>query len=149
MKIILTENVDGLGNIGDMVKVKPGYARNYLVPKRLAVAADSGKIKELEHQKRQLERKRQRVTQAAEVFKQRIEAMPLVIAHKAGEEGKLYGAVTSMELEEQLAAKGIELDRKRIQLAEPIKSIGAHEVLVKLDVGITATIKLNVVAEED
>jgi large subunit ribosomal protein L9 len=149
MKIILTENVDGLGNIGDMVKVKPGYARNYLVPKRLAVAADSGKIKELEHQKRQLERKRQRVTQAAEVFKQRIEATPLVIAHKAGEEGKLYGAVTSMELEEQLAAKGIELDRKRIQLAEPIKSIGAHEVLVKLDVGITATIKLNVVAEED
>jgi large subunit ribosomal protein L9 len=149
MEIILTENVDGLGNIGDLVKVKPGYARNYLVPQRMAVAADSRNVKELEHQKRQLERKRQRVTQAAEVFKKRIESTPLVVTHKAGEEGKLYGAVTSMELEEKLAAKGIEIDRKRIQLTEPIKSLGEHEVLVKLDVGITATIKLNVVAEED
>jgi large subunit ribosomal protein L9 len=149
MEIILTENVDGLGNIGDLVKVKPGYARNYLVPQRMAVTADSRNVKELEHQKRQLERKRQRVTQAAEVLKQRIEASPLVITHKAGEEGKLYGAVTSMELEEKLVAKGIEIDRKRIQLTEPIKSLGEHEVLVKLDVGITATIKLTVVAEED
>jgi len=149
MEIILTENVDGLGTIGDQVKVKPGYARNYLVPQGMAVVADSRNVKELEHQKRQLERKRQRVTEAAEVLKQRIEAAPLESTHKAGEEGKLYGAVTSMELEEKLAAKGVEIDRKRIQLTEPIKSLGEHEVTVKLDAGITATIKLTVVAEEE
>lgn len=148
MEIILTENVDGVGIIGDVVKVKDGFARNYLVPKGLAVAANARNVKELEHQKRQLERKRQRVTEAAEVLKQRIEASPLVISHKAGEEGKLYGAVTSMELEEQLAAKGVEVDRKRIQLAEPIKSVGEHAVAVKLDAGVVATIKLTVVAEE-
>ena len=149
MEIILMENVDGLGIIGDQVKVKPGYARNYLVPQGMAVVADSCKVKELEHQKRQLERKRQRVTQAAEVLKQRIEATPLESVHKAGEEGKLYGAVTSMEIEEKLAEKGIEIERKRIQLGEPIKSLGEHEVLVKLDAGITAAIKLNVIAEEE
>jgi large subunit ribosomal protein L9 len=149
MEIILTENVDGLGIIGDQVKVKPGYARNYLVPQGLAVLADSRNVKELDHQKRQLERKRQRVTDAAEVLKQRIEAAALESVHKAGEEGKLYGAVTSMELEEKLAEKGIEIDRKRIQLSEPIKSLGEHEVIVKLDAGITATLKLTVVAEEE
>lgn len=148
MNIILTENIDGLGNIGDIVKVKPGYARNYLVPRGFAVLADNRNIKELEHQKRQLERKLQRVTQAAEVLKGRIEAVTLTIAHKAGEEGKLYGAVTSMELEAQLVEKGIEIDRKRIQLAEPIKNVGEFEVPVKLDAGVSATIKLVVSAEE-
>jgi len=148
MNIILTENIDGLGNIGDIVKVKPGYARNYLVPRGFAVLADNRNVKELEHQKRQLERKLQRVTQAAEVLKSRIEAVSLAVAHKAGEEGKLYGAVTSMEIEAQLADKGIEIDRKRIQLAEPIKNVGEFEIPVKLDAGVTATIKLVVSAEE-
>lgn len=148
MEIILTENVDGLGHIGDLVKVKPGYARNFLLPRGLAVLASNRNVKELEHQKRQLERKLQRVTQAAEVLKSRIEASPIEVAHKAGEEGKLYGAVTSMEIEAKLAEKGIEIDRKRIQLDEPIKSLGEHAVKVKLDAGIVASVKLTVVAEE-
>jgi len=148
MEIILTENVDGLGHIGDVVKVKPGYARNFLVPRGLAVLASNRNVKELEHQKRQLERKLQRVTQAAEVLKNRIEASPIVVTHKAGEEGKLYGAVTSMEIETKLADKGIEIDRKRIQLDEPIKSLGEHAISIKLDAGIVASVKLTVVAEE-
>ncbi|GAB4167423.1 MAG: 50S ribosomal protein L9 [Geothermobacteraceae bacterium] len=149
MEIILTENVEGLGQIGDLVRVKPGYARNYLVPKGLAVVANNRNIKELEHQKRQAERKFQRVVQAAEVLKGKIEALNLQIAHKAGEEGKLYGAVTAMELEAKLAEQGVEIDRRKIQLDEPIKNVGDFEVPVKLDAGVSATIKLSVVAEAE
>ncbi|PLX83645.1 MAG: 50S ribosomal protein L9 [Desulfuromonas sp.] len=149
MDIILTENVDGLGNIGDQVKVKPGYARNYLVPRGFAVAADSRNLKEMEHQKRQMERKLQRVTQAAEVLKGRVEAATCVFAHRAGEEGKLFGSVTSMEIASKLAEAGIEIDRKKIQLDEAIKTLGDHQVEVKLDAGVTASIKVSVVASEE
>jgi len=149
MEIILTENVDGLGNIGELVNVKPGYGRNYLVPQGMAVIANSRNIKEFEHQKRQAERKFQRVVQAAEVLKTKIEGTRIEIAHKAGEEGKLYGAVTGMEIEAQLAAKGIELERKKIQLAEPIKQLGDYDIVAKLDAGVTANIKVTVVAEAE
>ncbi len=149
MEIILTENVDGLGNIGELVNVKPGYGRNYLVPQGMAVIANSRNIKEFEHQKRQAERKFQRVVQAAEVLKSKIEGTRIEISHKAGEEGKLYGAVTGMEIEAQLTAKGIELERKKIQLAEPIKQLGDYEIVAKLDAGVSATIKVTVVAEAE
>jgi len=149
MEIILTENVDGLGTIGDLVKVKPGYGRNYLVPRGLAVAANTRNVKEMEHQKRQLERKMQKVTQAAELLKSKVEAVTCVLTHRAGEEGKLFGSVTSMEIEAKLAEAGVEIDRKKIQLAEPIKTLGEHEVPVKLDAGVVATIKISVVAAEE
>jgi len=148
MNVILTENVEGLGNIGDLVKVKPGYARNYLVPRSLAVEANTRNVKAFEHQKRQLERKAQKVAQDAEALKARIEAVKCVIAHRAGEEGKLFGSVTSMEIGEKLAAAGVEIDRKKIQLAEPIKTLGDHEVPVKLTAGVIANIKVSVVAAE-
>ncbi len=148
MNIILTENVEGLGKIGDLVKVKPGYARNYLVPQGLAVEANTRNVKELEHQKRQMERKMQRVLQAAQVLKARIEGVTITLAHRASEEGKLFGSVTSMEIEEKLAAAGIEIDRKKIQLDEPIRTLGEHKVPVKLQAGITADIKVAVVAAE-
>jgi len=149
MEIILTENVEGLGTIGDVVKVKPGYGRNYLVPRGLAVEANSRNVKELDHRKRQLERKLQKVTQAAELVKQRIESVTCVLSHRAGEEGKLFGSVTSMELESKLAEAGVEIDRKKIQLAEPIKALGEYEVPVKLDAGVIATLKVSVVALEE
>lgn len=149
MNIILTENVEGLGNIGDLVKVKPGYARNYLVPRGLAVEANTRNVKELEHQKRQMERKMQKVTQASELLKGKIEAVTCVLAHRAGEEGKLFGSVTSMEIEAKLAESGVEVDRKKIQLDEPIKSLGEYEVPIKLDAGVVATIKVSVVAAEE
>ncbi|BCR05915.1 50S ribosomal protein L9 [Desulfuromonas versatilis] len=147
MKVILTENVEGLGNIGDLVKVKPGFARNYLVPKKFAVEASTRNVKELEHQKRMAERKMQKVTQASEVLKGQIEKVACVFAHRASEEGKLFGSVTSMEIAAKLAEAGVEIDRKKIVLDEPIKTLGDHEVQVKLPAGVVATIKVQVVAE--
>jgi large subunit ribosomal protein L9 len=148
MNVILTESVDGLGNIGDLIKVKPGYGRNFLVPKGLAVEANTRNIKELEHQKRQMERKAQKVSQEAEAVKARIEAVQCVFAHRASEEGKLFGAVTNKEIGDKLAAAGVEIDRKKIQLSEPIKALGDYQVSVKLAAGVTATIKVSVVAAE-
>jgi len=148
MKVILTENVDGLGQIGDLVKVKPGYARNFLVPRKLAVEANVRNIKELDHQKRQAERKLQRVTQAAEVLKGRIEGVVCSVTHRAGEGGKLFGSVTTMEIAGKLAEAGIEIDRRRIDLPEAIKSLGDHEVPIKLDAGVVATLKVTVLPQE-
>jgi large subunit ribosomal protein L9 len=148
MDIILMENVEGLGKIGDLIKVKPGYARNFLVPRKLAVEANLRNVKELEHQKRQMERKMQKVTEASQLLKERIEKLSCVFAHRAGEEGKLFGSVTSMEISAKLTAAGIEVDRKKIQLAEPIKTLGEHPVAIKLPAGITATVKVSVVAAE-
>jgi large subunit ribosomal protein L9 len=148
MNVILTESVDGLGNIGDLVKVKPGYGRNFLVPQGLAVEANTRNIKELEHQKRQMERKAQKVSQEAEAVKVRIEAVQCVFAHRASEEGKLFGAVTNKEIGDKLTAAGVEIDRKKIQLAEPIKALGDYQVPVKLAAGVTANIKVSVVSAE-
>lgn len=146
MNVILTETVEGLGKIGDIVKVKPGYARNFLVPRKLAVLANTQNVRELDHQKRQIARKKQKLTQAAELLKGKIEGILCTIAHRSGEEGKLFGSVTSMEIEAKLADAGVEIDRRKIVLAEPIKALGDYEVPVKLDAGITANIKVKVVA---
>ena len=145
MNVILTENVKGLGNMGEVVKVKPGYARNFLVPNKLAVEASERNLKELEHHRRQLSRKAEKLSQEAAVIKGRIEAVECVLAHRAGEEGKLFGSVTSMEIEAALAAKGIEIDRRKILLSHPIKSLGTHEVEIKLNAGVNATLKVSVV----
>jgi large subunit ribosomal protein L9 len=148
MNIILTENVDGLGTIGDLVDVKPGYGRNYLVPQGLAVEANTRNVKELDHQKRQLERKMLKVLQATEFLKGEIEKVSCEFTLRASEEGRLFGSVTSMEIAERLAAAGVEVDRKKIQLAEPIKALGEFSVPVKLQAGVTATIKVKVAAAE-
>ncbi len=148
MDIILTENVDGLGNIGDLVKVKPGYARNYLVPRGFAVVASTRNIKELEHQKRQMERKMQKVTQASELLKAQIEKVICEFTLRASEEGKLFGSVTAQDIAAKLAEAEVEIDRKKMQLDEAIKALGEHEVAVKLPAGIVATIKVVVTAAE-
>jgi large subunit ribosomal protein L9 len=147
--IILKENIDGLGTIGDVVSVKAGYARNYLIPKQLASVANERNVKELDHQKRQLARKLAKVTQDAEGVKARIEKVACVFTQRAGEDGKLFGSVTSMDIEAKLQAAGVEIDRKKIQLGEPIKSLGEHTVSVKLDAGVVAEIKVVVNAEEE
>ncbi len=148
MKIILKENVDGLGKIGDLVTVKPGYGRNYLVPRGMALQADPRNVNELQHQKRQLERKLQKVTADAEVIKARLEALSCSFTRQAGEEGKLFGSVTTMDIGERVTEAGIEIDRKKIQLAEPIKSLGEHIVPVKLQAGVVANLKVTVTASE-
>ena len=126
--IILKENIDGLGIIGDVVSVKAGYARNYLVPKNLASVANQRNVKELDHQKRQLARKLEKVTKDAEGVKARVEKVICAFTQRASEEGKLFGSVTSMDLEAKLQEAGVEIDRKKIQLGEPIKSLGEHIV---------------------
>lgn len=146
MDIILMENVDGLGQIGELVKVKPGYARNFLIPKKFAVEANTRNLKELEHQKRQLERKAQKMLQASEVLKTQVEKVACAFALRAGDDGKLFGSVTSMEIQSKLADAGIEIDRKKIQLDEPIKALGDYEIAVKLPAGIVATVKVSVTA---
>lgn len=149
MKVILKENVEGLGLIGDVVTVKPGYARNYLVPKGLALQADKGTLKELEHQKRQLEFKRQKAAADAEALKARIESLSFAFVERAGEEGKLFGSVTNMDIEAKLQSAGVEIDRRKIQLAEPIKTLGEHNVSIKLDAGVVAEITVTVAAAEE
>lgn len=149
MNVILTENVKGLGNMGDIIKVKPGYARNFLVPNKLAVEASERNLKELEHHRRQLTRKAEKLSQEASAIKGRIEALECTLSHRAGEEGKLFGSVTTMEIEAALAAKGIEIDRRKILLEQPIKSLGAFDVEIKLNAGVSATLKVNVVKAEE
>jgi len=142
MKVILKENIDTLGNIGDIVKVAPGYARNYLIPKGYAIEATTRNAKALEHAKRQMEYKKNKVRELAKNLAEKIEASPLTLEHHAGEGDKLFGSVTNMELAESLKKSGLDIDRKRILLAEPIKHLGEFEVPVKLHPEVTATLKV-------
>ena len=149
MKIILNENVEGLGNIGDLVNVKPGYARNFLLPRKMAVTADEKNVKQFDHQKRQAERKLEKITKEAEIIKTQVEKVSCTFSHRAGDEGKLFGSVTNIDLAEKIAEAGLDIDRKRIVLAEPIKTLGEHEVAIKLDAGVIATLKVVVEASEE
>lgn len=148
VNIIMKENVEGLGMIGDLISVKPGYARNFLVPKGLAMLANERNVKELEHQKRQMARKLEKATKDAEAIKARVEKLTCQFSQRASAEGKLFGSVTSMDLEEKIQAAGLEIDRKKIQLTEPIKSLGEHVVHIKLDAGVIAELKVVVTPEE-
>ena len=148
MKVILKENIDTLGHIGDIVKVAPGYARNYLIPKGLVVEATIKNAKALEHVKRQMEYKKNKVLEQAKGLAARIEAININLAHQAGEEGKLFGSVTNMELAEQLKAQGIEIDRKKIVLAEPLKHVGEFTATVKLHPEVNASLKVNITRAE-
>ncbi len=148
MKVILKENIDTLGTIGDIVKVAPGYARNYLIPKGLAIEATLKNAKALDHVKRQMEYRKNKLLEQMKALAARIEAINLTLVHQAGEEGKLFGSVTNMELAEQLNAQGIEIDRKKIMLAEPIKHLGEFTATIKLHPEVTANLKVNIVKAE-
>src|SRR3954467_13874031 len=121
MNVILKENVEHLGLIGDIVKVAPGYARNYLLPRGFALEATERNAKALDHAKRQLAYKKDKELETSRAFAARIEGITLSLTHQAGEEGRLFGAVTNIELAAQLKIQGIEVDRKKIVLPEPIK----------------------------
>lgn len=142
MKVILQENLENLGHIGDIVKVAPGYARNYLIPKGFALPANEKNTKAMEHAKRQLEYKKNKVLEQAKAIATKIEAITLSLVHQAGEEGKLFGSVTNMELAEQLKVQGLEIDRKKIALADPIKQLGEYTVVVKIHPEVTANLKV-------
>jgi len=144
MKVILQENVEHLGHIGDIVKVAPGYARNFLLPKGLAIEATEKNAKSLAHTKKHLEYKKNRVLEAAKQLQAKIEGLALAIAHQSGADEKLFGAVTNMELAEHLKSHGLEIDRKRIVLAEPIKHLGDFTAIVKIHPEVSATLKITV-----
>lgn len=146
MKVILKENLENLGQIGDVVKVAPGYARNYLLPKGFAIEATEKNAKALEHAKRQLAYKKNKALEAAKLLAGKLEALAINLTHQAGEEGKLFGSVTNMEIAAFLKANGIELDRKKIVLAEPIKQLGEYSVPVKIHPEVAATLKVTVAA---
>ena len=146
MKLILKENIEHLGQIGDIVKVAPGYARNYLLPKGLAIEATEKNAKALEHAKRQLAYKKNKSLEAAKNLVAKLEALSIVLTHQAGEEGKLFDSVTNMEIATFLKDNGLEIDRKKIVLAEPIKQLGEYSVPVKVHPEAGATLKVTVSA---
>lgn len=145
MKVILIEDVAKLGKSGDLVHTKDGYARNFLIPKELAIPANPQNVKALEHQKTLLRQKQHRVKKDAENLAQRIERISCTIAKPTGEEDKLFGAVTSLDIEQSLKDEGISVDRKRILLDEPIKSLGIYKVPIKIHPEVTAHLKVWVV----
>jgi large subunit ribosomal protein L9 len=146
MKVILKENIETLGHIGDIVKVAPGYARNYLLPKGLAIEATEKNAKALDHALRQMAYKKDKVMESAKALAAKLEALAIELTHQAGEEGKLFGAVTNMEIAAFLKDKGFDIDRKTIILVEPIKQLGEHTVSVKIAPEVAATIKVSVKA---
>lgn len=148
MKIILNEEVENLGLAGDVVKVADGYARNYLLPRGLAVMATERSVRQLEHQKKVVADRQAKVVSGLDKEKQAIEALTVTVSAQAGEEGKLFGSVTTSELATALLKEGVTVDRKRILLTEPIRQVGEHEVEVKLHTQVIAKFKVNVVAAE-
>jgi len=149
VKIILREAVDHLGERGEIVSVAAGYARNYLLPKGLALEATPGNLKVIEHQRRVWAVKAQQELREAQELAGRLGAVELTVTKKAGESGTLYGSVTKAEILELLERQGFEVDRRRIGPDEPIKTLGEHSVSVKLHRDVSAQIKLHVVAEEE
>jgi len=146
MKVILNENIEHLGHIGDIVKVAPGYARNYLLPKKLAVTATEGNAKALEHARRQLVYKKNKALESSRNLAEKLGALVINLLHHAGEEGKLFGSVTNMEIAAYLKDKGFDIDRKKILLADPIKHIGEFSIQVKIHPEVSATLKVTVSA---
>jgi large subunit ribosomal protein L9 len=147
MEVILVEDVPHLGSIGSLVKVAPGYGRNYLLPKKMAILASTKNKRQLEHEKRVAGFKRAKSRAEAEAVAKKIGGMSVKIARKVGEQDKLYGSVTPHDVQEALQAKGIEVDRRKLDLHEPIKALGDYEIAIRLADDIRATVKVSVVAE--
>lgn len=148
MELLLKEDVDNLGARGELVKVKAGYGRNYLLPRGLAIQATPSNIKQIEMQRRALLKREAAERETAEQQAALLREVVLEFARKVGEHGLLYGSVTSMDVHEALVAKGYELDRRRVMLKDPIKEVGEYDVPVKLHREVTADIKVIVKSEE-
>ena len=148
MKVILKEDVESLGVIGDTLKVADGYARNFLVPRGLAIKASSRDIKALEHEKRLIAQKREREKKKAESLLEKFSDVTCTISRHIGEQNKLFGSVTTKDIEKSLREQKIEVDRKNIILEEPIKNLGEFPVKIKLHSGVIAEIIVSVVGEE-
>jgi large subunit ribosomal protein L9 len=150
MEVILLEKVHKLGALGDKVNVKPGFGRNYLIPSGKAVSATKDNIAKFDARRAELEKQQQEAVAEATARAEKLNALSVSIARKAGEEGKLFGSVGTVDIAEAATAAGVELAKHEIRLPEgPIRSIGEIELDVQLHADVAATIKVNVVAEEE
>ena len=148
MKVILTETIDSIGQIGDLVNVAPGHARNYLFPKGLALEAIGKNVRELEHKKRQLAQKKEKIRQEMLSFAEKLNGITLSMRRKVSEEDKLYGSVSGTDIAKALEDKGHNVERKAILLDQPIKQLGEFSVVIRVDAQINATIRLVIDKEE-
>jgi large subunit ribosomal protein L9 len=147
MKVILKDNVENLGEIGDLVPVKPGYARNFLIPQGKAIEATVRNVKVLEHQKKLVQDRINKTIRSAESLAKRIESISVTISQKVGENDRLFGSVTTMHIADALMEEGFDVDKKKILLEEPIKQLGVYTVPVKLHPDVSANLKVWVVEE--
>ena len=147
MKVILTKDLDNLGRAGALVDVKPGYGRNYLLPRNLAVLATAKNIRQLEHQKSGILARASKEKQNMGAMAQKLSAIELKFTRKVGEQNKLFGSVTSKDIHEQLAGQGYPIERRQVHLPDPLKDLGTFEVDVKLHPEVTAKLKITVLAE--
>jgi large subunit ribosomal protein L9 len=147
MKVILLDDVTKVGRRGEVREVSDGYARNFLIPKKLALSATQGNLKNLEHIKQQAEAKADRVKSDAEGLRAQIEALVYEERRQASEEGKLFGSVTAQDIVDFLGARGVKVDRRRLTLDEPIKALGEFSVSMRLHPDVTAQLRVNVVRE--
>lgn len=148
MQVILREDIDKLGKIGDLVKVKNGYARNYLVPFKKAIEATPKNLRAMEHARKMVSDRMRKLKKEAAADADRIKALSIIIKAKAGEENKLFGSVTSMDIAEAAKAQGVTIDKRKIVLEEPIKRLGEFTVQVKLHSDVVADLKVSVIAAE-
>ena len=149
MQVILREDVAHLGEVGDVVNVKPGYARNFLLPRGLAVVANERQMSRLEHEKGIIEKRVSRLRDDAEGIKSKLEKVNLNIEKACGENGKLFGSVTAMEVEALLRESGFDVDRRKIQLWENLKALGDYDIDIKLHRDVVATVKVSVTSKEE
>ena len=149
MKLLLKEDVDGLGFCGDEVEVKDGYGRNFLIPKGKALLATPNNLKAFNHQKRVVQGKVTKVIAAAQAVADEIAKVTCLVKKKVGDTGKMFGSVTAQEVADLLKGQGVEVDRRKIQIAEPIKKAGEYKIPVKLHSEVTAEIKLVVEGEQE
>jgi len=147
MKVILQKDIPNLGDAGDIKEVADGYARNYLLPKKLVLLANESSKKAIEHQKKLIKFKKDKRKKASEVIAEGLNGIEITIGAQVGEEGKLFGSVTSMDIAEKIKEKGFEIDKRKIQLDAPIKQEGEFDITIKLEEGLNAVIKVSVVKE--
>ena len=143
-RVILQENVENLGSTGDIVKVRDGYARNFLVPRGLAVVADGRNVRRLNHQKRLAESRKLKALAAARALAEQLSSAAVTINKEAGEDNKIFGSVTNRDIAEALAADGFDVDRRLIHIDEPIRTLGVKQVVVKLHAEVETTLTVYV-----
>ncbi len=148
MLVILRENVENLGRIGDLVNVSNGFARNFLIPKKLVMVADPANVKMIENQKKVLEKKRVAARSVSEELAKKVSDQSVTISRKVGDNDKLFGSVTQTDIAEALKKSGMVVEKRMVTLDQPIKSLGVHTVTIRFDQDVTASVKVWIVKEE-